>query len=167
MANDPKDKEKRLNEAVRMRLDGKLPQACALLLGLVAEFPDDAVVNYQTAWIHDRLGLEKDAVKYYERALERGLKGDDRAGAFLGLGSTLRGLGQYPKALAVLDTGAKEFPEHRPLRVFRAMALYNGKRAKESVGELLKLLAETSADPEILAFKRAILFYAEDLDRVW
>jgi tetratricopeptide (TPR) repeat protein len=150
-----------------MRLDGKLPQACALLLGLVAEFPDDAVVNYQTAWIHDRLGLEKDAVKYYERALERGLKGDDRAGAFLGLGSTLRGLGQYPKALAVLDTGAKEFPEHRPLRVFRAMALYNGKRAKESVGELLKLLAETSADPEILAFKRAILFYAEDLDRVW
>jgi len=160
-------KDDRLNEAVRLRLKGDLPGACAILLGLVAEFPADPLVNYQCAWIHDRLGLERKAVEYYERALKHGLVGDDRAGAYLGLGSTLRGLGQYPKALSVLDEGAKEFPEHRPLRVFRAMALYNGKRAKESVGELLKLLAETSSDPEITAFKRAILFYAEDLDRVW
>ena len=157
----------RLNEAVRLRLDGNLPGACAILLGLVAEFPSDPVVNFQCAWIHDRLGLEKKAVEFYERALKGGLTGEDRAGAYLGLGSTLRGLGQYPKALSVLEEGAKEFPEHRPLRVFRAMALYNGKRGKESVAELLKLLAETSADPEILAFKRAILFYAEDLDRIW
>lgn len=47
------------------------------------------------------------------------------------------------------------------------MAFYNGKRTKEAASELLRLLAKTSADPEILAFRRAILFYAEDLDRVW
>jgi tetratricopeptide (TPR) repeat protein len=162
-----REKDQRLSEAVRLRLAGDLPKACAVLLGLVAEYPADPVVNYQCAWIHDRLGLEREAVRYYEKALDSGLKGDDRAGAYLGLGSTLRGLGQYPKALAVLDSGVKEFPDHRPLRVFRAMALYNGKRGKESVSELLKILAETTADSEILAFKRAILFYAEDLDRVW
>ena len=47
-----------------------------------------------------------------------------------------------------------------------------GRRQRELVdrGEttaLLKILATTSADPGILRFQRAILFYADKLDETW
>jgi tetratricopeptide (TPR) repeat protein len=113
------------------------------------------------------MGLEREAVTFYQRAIDAGLSGADLAGALLGLGSTLRGLGQYAAALECLERGVKSFPENRAIQVFHAMALYNSGRPKESVSTLLRLLAETSSDTEIIGFKRAILLYSDDLDRVW
>ena len=70
-------------------------------LSLAAEFPDDAEVAYQTAWVHDVLGLEAEAVPFYEHALAGdGLSEEDRRGARLGHASTLRTLGRYPEAVA-------------------------------------------------------------------
>ena len=71
-----------LAHAVRLREDGHPDQAREALLGLHARHPDDAEVTYQTAWVHDVLGLEADAVAFYERALAgAGLSPTDRAGA--------------------------------------------------------------------------------------
>jgi predicted Zn-dependent protease len=81
------------------------------------------------------------------------------------LGSTLRGLGQYPKALTTLEKGVESFPKHKALKIFLAMAHYNNGQAKDAVSSLLTLLTEMN-DPSIAEFKRAILFYAEDLDRI-
>jgi hypothetical protein len=49
---------------VRLREAGDAEGARVALLGLVAERPGDAVVNYQTACAHDVLGLEAQAVPF-------------------------------------------------------------------------------------------------------
>ncbi|GGL94432.1 hypothetical protein GCM10010129_42980 [Streptomyces fumigatiscleroticus] len=154
-----------LADAVLLREQGDLTQARRRLLALAAEHPDDAEVAYQTAWAHDALGLEADAVPYYERSLGLpGLSGQDRRGALLGLGSTYRVLGRHAEAVSTLRRGTEEFPEDRALRTFLAMALYNTGDHHEAMRILLGLLAATSRDPYVNRYRRAIEHHAEDLD---
>jgi hypothetical protein len=47
------------------------------------------------------------------------------------------------------------------------MTLYNLHRYQEAMELLLTNLAETTFDLTILQYKRAILFYAPQLDQVW
>lgn len=157
----------RLQAAVGLREAGELEQARLSLLELAGEFPDDAQVSYQTAWVHDALGLEREAVPYYERALALGLAGEERAGALLGLGSTLRTLGDYKVAATVLRTGVAEFPERRVFEIFLAMALYNLGRHADAMQRLLLALVDTSDDASIRAYQRAIRFYSDRLDETW
>jgi tetratricopeptide (TPR) repeat protein len=163
MSDDQRDAL--LSRAVRLREQGSAQQARDELLTLAGRYPDDPEVAYQTAWVHDVLGLEAEAVPFYERALSgTGLAERDRRGAFTGLGSTYRVLGRYDLAVATLRRGLAEFPEDGALRTFLAMALYNVGEARESVGMLLKLLAATSEDQEVRRYRRAIEYYADDLD---
>lgn len=161
------ERDERLARAVELRQAGKGEEAREILLALVNERPEDAEVLYQTAWTHDTLGLEREAVPYYRRALDAGLAGEERRGALLGLGSTYRALGEYVLAEETLRKGVAEFPEDRAMQVFLAMALYNRGQHGEAIGLLLRNLAETSNDARIRRYERAILFYAPDLDSVW
>ncbi|MFJ2766682.1 tetratricopeptide repeat protein [Streptomyces sp. NPDC087300] len=159
------DRDEVLAESTRLREAGRREEAKEQLVALAARFPDDAEVAYQTAWVHDTLGLEAEAVPYYERALEApGLTEDDRRGALLGLGSTYRTLGRYEDAVVTLTDAAAEFPDDAALKTFLAMALYNTDRAHEAMQMLLTLLAATSSAPEIVGYRPAIEFYAKDLD---
>ncbi|MEV5971395.1 tetratricopeptide repeat protein [Streptomyces sp. NPDC051921] len=160
-----------LAEAVALRGAGHREEARDRLVALAERLPDDAEVAYQTAWAHDVLGLEAEAVPYYERALAArtahgGLTSEDRRGALLGLGSTYRTLGRYEAAVATLRRGTEEFPEDGALRAFLAMALYNTGEHHDAVRLLLRLLAETSDDPHVRQYHEAIAHYAEDLDRI-
>ena len=83
----------RLQRAIHLREAGHAEEARKILLDLVAAAPNDPQVNYQTAWVHDNLGLEREAVPFYAQAIEQGLSGADLEGALLGLGSTYRALG--------------------------------------------------------------------------
>ena len=157
----------RLQEAVELRAAGRAEEARAILLELVAASPDDAEINYQTAWVHDTLGREREAVPFYVRAIERGLSGPALESALLGLGSTYRALGMYQQAEETLQRGMREFPQNRAFPVFLAMAQYNSRHYREAMELLLTTLAETTADESILRYKRAILFYAPQLDQVW
>src|SRR5262249_46662260 len=151
-----------LAEAVRLREDDRAEEARELLLKLSAEHPHDGQVAYQTAWVHDKLGLEHEAVPHYERALSAGdLSPDERRGALVGLGSTFRALGRYDEAVTTLARGSAEFPEDAAVKAFLSMALYNSGRYRESVSLLLKVLAATSADEEVRRYRRAIEFYAD------
>src|SRR5436190_460248 len=76
-------RDERLARAVELRQVGKAEEAREILLALVGERPEDGEVLYQTAWTHDTLGLEREAVPYYRRALDAGLAGEDRRGALL------------------------------------------------------------------------------------
>ncbi|WP_448320117.1 tetratricopeptide repeat protein [Streptomyces sp. CO7] len=161
----PADAAARLAEAVRLREGGEPEAARRALLALCAEFPGDASVAYQTAWAHDVLGLEAEAVPFYERAVALpGLPREDRRGALLGLGSTYRVLGRLADAVRTLRQATEEFPEDGALRAFLAMALYNAGGHHEAMTLLLRLLASTSEDPGVRAYRRAIEFYAGDLD---
>ncbi|GGO48438.1 hypothetical protein GCM10012286_44060 [Streptomyces lasiicapitis] len=163
------DRDQVLAEAVRLRESGSREEARALLVPLSERFPDDAEVAYQTAWVHDTLGLEAEALPYYLRAIQRadgagGLSDDDRRGALLGLGSTYRVLGRYEEAVTALREASEEYPDDGALKTFLAMALYNTGHAHEAMGTLLRLLAATSRDPDIAGYRPAIEYYAKDLD---
>ncbi len=159
------DDDGRLADAVRLREAGEHQEARRRLLALAAEFPGDARTAYQTAWAHDVLGLEAQAVPFYERAVSLpGLPEQDRRGALLGLGSTYRVLGRRADAVRTLRQGVEEFPDDGGLRAFLALALHDAGEHREATALLLRLLAATSADPGVRAHRRAIEFYAADLD---
>src|SRR4026209_1838241 len=88
----------KLTSAVQRSESGKHEEAREFLRELLSEFPHDAQVNLQYAWIHDLLGLERDAIPFYENAVRSGLSGDDLQSALLGMGSTYRCIGEYQKA---------------------------------------------------------------------
>lgn len=153
--------------AVRLREEGRLEQARELLLELRAESPADAQIAVHTAWVHDSLGLEDEAVPHYRAAIAGGLPDEQLRGALLGLGSTLRTLGRDAESAEVFRQGVEKFPDFRPLRVFYAMLKYNTGEPREAVELLLKLLLESTSDPQILRYQRSLTAYAEDLDRSW
>jgi tetratricopeptide (TPR) repeat protein len=156
-----------LAHTIALRESGRAEEARQLLLELVQMQPDNAQIHYQTAWAHDVLGLEREAVPFYERALELGLDGEERAGAFLGLGSTYRTLGEYDKAIATLRKGIDAYPGFRALEVFLSMALYNKGEHQQAMELLLRIISETSSDESVGAYSRAIDFYADKLDQTW
>jgi tetratricopeptide (TPR) repeat protein len=100
----------RLARAIELRESGELEQALPLLLQLREELPDDAQVAIQTAWVHDSLGLENEAVPHYEAALAAGLPDDQARGAYLGFGSTLRTLGRDADSERVFRRGHRALP---------------------------------------------------------
>lgn len=138
-----------------------------MLLDLVAACPENAEINYQTAWAHDAVGREREAVPYYVRAISLGLPDAELEGAYLGLGSTYRALGDYQRAEETFRSGVERFPHNRALQVFLAMTLHNLRQHQEAMEILLTNLAETTSDGDILRYKRAILFYAPQLDQIW
>lgn len=171
----------RLAKAIQLRETGRakqdrtmLEEARTLLLELVAAYPNEAEITYQTAIVHDNLGLEREAIPFYIRVLEQGLSGSDmatklmkRERAFLGLGSTYRVLGEYQKAEETLRRGLEEFPRSRALQVFLALVLYNTQKQKEAMELVLTNLLETTSDETLQYYKRGLVYYASHLDETW
>ncbi len=141
-----------------------MEEARAALLKLLERDPEDPAVNYQGAWVHDRMGREREAIPLYERAISRGLSGEDLEGAILSLGSSYRAVGEHAKAAEVLRGGVARFPENRATQVFLAMALHDVGEHERAMELLLRNLAETSSDAKIAFYKEAISFYANRLN---
>lgn len=104
-------KNELLSRGLKLRAEGKLQESRTLLLWLAAVKTADAGAQYQSAWAHDLLGLERQAIPFYERAIRLGLSGKDLEGAILGLGSSLRCVGRARRAAAVLREGRGAFSE--------------------------------------------------------
>jgi len=156
-----------LARAIEFRTAKRYDEARRLFAELYEAYPDDPLVNYHYAWLHDSLGEESGAVPFYERAINLGLPDEELRGAMLGLGSTYRALGEYEKSVDLLRRGMARFPDAGEFPVFLAMALYNSGVHAEAMELLLKTLANTSNDEGIRRFQRAIEFYADKLDEVW
>jgi len=164
----------RLAEAIQLRETGRakqdqaiLEEARTLLLELAAAYPDDAEITFQTAVAHDNLGLSREAIPFYLRALTQGLSDPDLERALMGLGSTYRGLGEYQQAEETLRRGTREFPHNRAIQVFLAMTLYNLQDYKEAMELVLTNLMETTSDEKLQYFKRPLVYYASHLDETW
>lgn len=156
-----------LERAVQLRAAGQLEEASALLKELLEQEPEHPSIWYQCAWVHDRMGLEREAVPYYTKSLELGLAGEERLGAYLGLGSTYRTLGMYEQSKCILEEAIAQYPEQRELAVFYAMVLYNLEEYSSAMEIMLKQLAETSSDQGIRSYEKAILYYSDKLDQQW
>ena len=153
-----------LERAIRLRKAAEPEEARAILLNFGERRPEDPVVNYQCAWVQDRMGRERKAIPVYELAIELGLSGADLEGAGLSLGSSYRAVGNFAKAAEVLRGGVARFPHNRAMQMFLAMDLHDLGEHDEAIEILLRNLAETSSDPEISAYKEALSFYANRLN---
>ncbi|MEA4999912.1 MAG: tetratricopeptide repeat protein [Candidatus Limiplasma sp.] len=153
-----------IDTALRLRAAGALTESNLLLVALAAAHPQDGAVQYQCAWSFDILSLERQAISYYEKALALGLSEKEMRGAYLGLGSTHRVLGNYRAAQDVFLRGLARFPQDHALSVFYAMTLHNLGCHAQAVQRLLLELTDTSADEGIQSYAKAIRFYAQDVD---
>lgn len=150
-----------------LRQNGQHEEAKVQLVQLAAQFPQDPVVQYETACVHDFLGFEREAVPFYLVAIQNGLSGNDLRSTYLGLGSTYRTLGMYEESKKTFLEGLQRFPDATEIKVFLAMTQYNLDEHHTAIASLLNIIAETTADSEIKSYARAIREYAENLDRIW
>jgi len=154
-----------LDQIRDLRRDGRHEEAREHLANLAGLSPKDPQILFEAASVHDYLDLEIQALAYYLAAIEAGLSGPLLREAYLGLGSTYRILGRTDESLRTFEQAMRHFPEAREFQVFCAMTDYNLGRHHEAVSKLLRVIADTSADPAIRSYERAIRLYAEDLNR--
>ena len=156
-----------LIDAAKLREKDLHEEARQILVQLAVEFPTNPVVQYRTACVYDFLGREREAIPYYLAAIKNDLPEPDLRGAYLGLGSTYRTLGQYAESKKILLEGSSRFPDANEMKIFLAMTLYNLGEDHAAVSSLLKLMTKTTFDEKIKEYEPAILFYAQDLNKKW
>lgn len=151
----------------RLRQAKQYQAAKAFVASYLKQLPDDPMIHYQMAWCHDNLGEEAAAVPHYVAAIKLGLAAPDLQEAYVGLGSTYRALGRYDDAYRTLTEGLVHFPQHAVLQTFLALTLHNLDRSAEAIERLIGTLVDTTGNPEIHAYARALRFYASRVDETW
>jgi tetratricopeptide (TPR) repeat protein len=149
-----------LGRANMLRAEGRHGEAWTLLLELLKSNPDNASVAFHCAEVNDNLGLEEEAVRFYTRAIELQLSGKELERAFVGLGSSYRCLGQFVDSVKVLEKATQLFPENWSVKVFLAITYHEYGRYDEAIELLLKCISETSSDPTIRYYDKAIAYYS-------
>jgi hypothetical protein len=171
----------RLDQAMQLRERGRtkqdrtiLEEARTLLVDLNAAYPDEAEITYQIAIVHDHVGLERESLLFSLQTLSQGLSGLDtatkcmkRERAFLGLGSTSRGLGEDQHAEETVRRGVSEFLQSRALQVCLALVLDNTQQSNEAMQLVLTNVLETTDDETLQYDKRGLLFSTAHLDETW
>ncbi|MGV8927216.1 MAG: tetratricopeptide repeat protein [Ewingella sp.] len=155
-----------LQKIEKLSLQGRYEDALQRALRMLSSQTQHPQLLYKVASLYDIIGLEQQAVPFYEAAIKCHLGGEDLRDAYLGLGSTYRTLGRYQESLETFDEGLRLFPDANDIRMFRAMTLYNLGHAKQAVSQLLLLMTESSTLQEIIRYKKAITHYSHDLDRI-
>ena len=156
-----------INKGIELIEKGQTEEALNLFFKLLDREQNNAEILYQIAWCLDILEREKDAIPYYEKAIEIGMDDEKLKGALLGLGSTYRTIGEYQSSLKIFNQAVLQYPTNNEFKVFRAMTNYNLGNHEDAMRELLDVIADTSSDENVKAYKKAILFYSDKLNQVW
>ncbi len=153
----------RLAQAIVLRQSGRADEARPLLVALAGECPDDPAVQYQTGWVHDLLGMEAEAVPFYERAMTRGLPEPELEGLVLSLGSTYRNVGRLDDAVALLQRGVRDYPGNEAMRCFLALAQLSAGNSREALALTLDVILATSRSGDVERYRRALGEYRDEL----
>jgi len=145
------------------RTYGQSAEILPRLQALDERHPNVAEINAQIGWTLDVLGRAGDALPFYEKAVALGLPPNELSGALIGLGSTLRELGQPARAAEVLRSGQAQFPDNREFDPFLALALHDLGQHAEATRLLLAALCDTTDDPGLTAYQRALRHAASNL----
>ncbi len=152
-----------LDAIVGARAYGQSEEIFPRLQKLEAKHPNVAEINYQLAWTCDVLGRAAEALPYYEKAVALGLPPNELSGALIGLGSTLRSLGQLDRSAEVLRSGQTQFPDNPEFAVFLALTLHASGKHADALRLALNTLCDTTDDPGLTAYQRAIRHAAAKL----
>ena len=161
------NKEETIQQARKLRRADELEESQQLLLNLLQIHEEDALVLYEVGGSYDVLGEEKEAIPYYQQAIDHGLDGDDLQECLVCLGSSQRNVGDFEEAVETLEEAADQFPDNNSSRAFLALAYYSDGQDDKAVQILLDLLLKTTKDKDILAFANALDYYKDNLDEVW
>lgn len=153
-----------IEQARELRRADELETSQDLLLELLELHPNHPLVLFEVGGSYDVMGEEEMAIPYYRRAIEAGLDGNDLQECLICLGSTLRVVGEYEDAVALLEQAVDEFPDRNSGRAFLALAQYSNGDYDLAVQTLLSLLLETTTDPDILAYAETLEYYKDNLD---
>ncbi len=145
-----------LDAIVGARHGGRVDSVLGQLQTLAARHPNVAEIEYQLAWTLDVLARPAEAVPHYEKAVALGLAPNELSGALIGLGMAHRALGEAARAVAVLRSARTQFPDHREIDAFLALALHDAGESREAVRLLVEALCDTTEDPGIAAAQRAL-----------
>ncbi len=157
--NEPTDRpawKEELEAIIGARAHGQSGEIFPRLQQLDRHHPNIPEINYQLAWTCDVLGRSAEALPYYEKAVALGLAPNELSGALIGLGSTLRSLGQLNRSAEVLTSGRAQFPENREFDAFLALTRHAQGRHNDSLRLLIDALCATTEDPGLRAYQRAI-----------
>ena len=146
----------RIAEIFDRRDRGRMQPTIDAFLELLAEHPGHPEVLYEVGGSYDTAGDEPTALGYYEAALEAGLSGESLRKCLLQYGSTLRLLGRFDDSVAALDRALEGWPESPSVRAFHALGLHAAGRSDAAVGELLALVADAVATPDVLRYEAAL-----------
>lgn len=161
--NDLPAWKEELDAIVGARAHGQFNQLLPRLQDLDARHANVAEIAYQIAWTCDTLGRHEQALTAYEKAIALGLPPNELSNAYVGLGSTLRALGQFERSAEVLRAAKLQFPDNRELDVFLALTLHAGGKHADALQLALETLIETTEDPGLTAYGRAIRHAAAKL----
>jgi len=150
------DWKEELSAIVGARAYGQSAEILPRLRKLDAAHANVAEINYQLAWTCDVLGRAEEALPFYEKAVALGLAPNELSGALIGLGSTLRALGQLERSAEVLRSGQLQFPDNPEFAAFLALTLHAQGKSAEALRLALETLCDTTEDPGLTAYQRAI-----------
>lgn len=140
--------------------DGDRPDAMRAALTALLPSLGRARADYERASLHDSLGEEAAAVPLYRSAMAAGLDPEIHDQATIQLASTLRNLGEYDAAIALLEHHPASAGSGAAARAFLALALHDAGRETEAVAVALTALA-----PTLPRYQRAVRAYAAELPR--
>ena len=157
----------RLEEARNLREEDELEASQEIFLELLDEYPDNATVLYEVGGSYDVLGEEREAIPYYQKAIEAGLDGEDLQECLVCLGSCNRVIGEFEESVTWLETAVSQFPDNKSGHVFLALAYYSNDQKEDAMRTLMELLLETTTNEDILAYTDVLEFYKDHLEEVW
>ncbi|WP_067200440.1 tetratricopeptide repeat protein [Microbacterium sp. XT11] len=122
---------------------------------------DDGRAEFERAGARDSAGRPEEAVELYRRALELGLDEDHRSQAIVQLASSLRNLGRFDEALALIE-GERERAGAGPYRdaiaAVHALTLASAGRPAEGLSVALLALV-----PHLPRYHRSMTAYAREI----
>lgn len=155
------DLEAQIEIGLKLEQDEKDEEAIAHFVKLAEQYPNDPRVIFELGGAYDSAGYEAEAIPQYRRAIDLGLSGEFLPRVAVQLGSSLRNVGQYDEAAQVLRTACDQFPEHRALRMFLALALHSAGKSQVALVELLDLVLNI---PDALeGYNRSLRYYTDEL----
>ena len=138
------------------------PDLSALAARAAAQ-PDDVVAQIDAAYAHDRAGLERDAIRYYDAAFHLGVPDAYRRSFAVGYGSTLRNVGRIDDAIAILAQAAADDPSYPPFAAFLALALGSAGHHKAALAAMLGCALDAARPGAFDGYERALTEYHREL----
>ena len=156
--------EESLKAALEMCRDGDLFGSNKLLIELVLQHPDHAILHYECACSYDVLAQEEEAIPFYGRALELGLSDKEAVNAYTQLGSLYRVHGRLMESENVLMTGMMRFWDVGLLKIFYAFTMYDLGKPGEAMRWMTHAILDSAVDQEIFLNQRVISYLGSNLD---